>query len=104
MTKRPPSPFDRVRPRASEARTPPEAAGDPQGTRSLFSGDPGRPAFGSVSVACSRCETTTVMGLRKAMVQSVPSLHLPIVRRRHPSLMRCPACHRLSWVRLSLRL
>jgi hypothetical protein len=35
---------------------------------------------------------------------ALPSVHLPLVRRGHPSWMRCPACARRTWVRLGLRL
>jgi uncharacterized protein with PIN domain len=79
---------------------------DPEGKRALFSPDapPDRaPLFGTVTVACSACEEVTVLTARQAVLIALPSLHLPLVKRNYPSWMRCPACGRRTWVRLTVR-
>ena len=99
-----PSKFDRVRPRTGSE---PAAVGhaertDAEGRRALFSTDDPVPAAGSVSVSCSRCHATSVLGPLHAIKAAIPSVHLPIVKRTNPSFMRCPACHRFTWVKLSV--
>jgi hypothetical protein len=104
--------FDRLRPRTgrpigSDAAPPaprPGAVGrDRHGKRALYSGEhPPEPHGPSVTVTCSRCGQATAVGARRALAVLAPSLHLPLVRPRFPSLLRCPACHRVSWVRLAL--
>jgi hypothetical protein len=73
---------------------------DAEGRRSLFSTEPSVPASGSVVVTCSRCGEDSVLGLGAAARAMVPSLHLLVVKRRFPSLVKCPACKRFSWVNL----
>jgi len=78
---------------------------DPLGTRALYSQpqiEP--PAFGSVSVDCSRCQRTSIVGISRAARLLVGSLTLPMIRGDYPTLLRCPACDRRAWVRLSIRL
>ncbi|WP_018634532.1 hypothetical protein [Parafrankia elaeagni] len=76
---------------------------DAHGKRALYSGvrPPGnrRP---TLAIACSRCGRSSVVGLWRAFLVLTPSMHLPLPLR-HPSLLRCPACGRPSWVRLALR-
>jgi hypothetical protein len=80
------------------------AARDPLGTSVFFSPAEQRPAFGAVTLACSACGRTSVVGPSRALRLAVPSLHLPLVRRGHPSWMRCPECGRRTWVRLGVTL
>jgi len=104
--------FDRLRPRtgppAAAATVPqvsrPGAIGrDRHGKRALYSGErPPDPRGPSVTVTCSGCGRTTAVGARRALAVLLPSLHLPVVRPRFPSLLRCPACRRVRWVRLAL--
>jgi len=101
--------FDRLRRRTPEPPPAVTAFGDgpqdPQGRRSLFSGAQQQaPAMGAVTVACSACGRTSVATPRQVMALALPSLHLPLVRRGHPSWMRCPACGQRAWVRLGLQL
>ncbi len=113
--------FDRLRPRAPEAEAqvarPGEARPDAEGKRALFSPAEGVPAGGSVSIDCSRCGATTVLSPGQALRAVLPSLHLGVAfarrdgetmvsltRRRYPSFLRCPACAKAAWTRLTLRL
>lgn len=111
--------FDRVRPRTPRAkRTPVPAPHDAEGKRALFSatGAQDRPGVGSALVECSRCNERTVLPPGRAIRTLLPSLHLAFrvghgedvnvlgSRRTYPSLMRCPACGRLSWVRFTVQL
>lgn len=97
-----PNPFDRLKPRATAGRP------DREGKGVLFSaGDPAGPPllgpFGTVTVRCSACGVTTSLTPWAALRAAVPSLHLPLLRKAHPSWMRCPACARRTWVRLGVR-
>jgi hypothetical protein len=100
--------FDRVRPRVTEnghARLDPasaESRPDAEGRRALFSTEPPLPATGSIVVRCSRCGEASVLSPSAALRTALPSLHLPLLHRGHPSFLRCPACRRFSWVRLRL--
>jgi predicted RNA-binding Zn-ribbon protein involved in translation (DUF1610 family) len=100
--------FDRLRRRSPAAKRSRPAVGkrpaDPQGRRSLYSIAEQPPAAGAITVACSRCGETSVATPRQVVGLALPSLHLPILRREHPSWMRCPACGQRAWVRLGLRL
>lgn len=98
--------FDRLRRRTAEvARTAPVGGSDADGRRALFSsGQPPTVPVAALEVTCSRCGGTTAVGGWRALWVLAPSLHLPWLRRGHPSLLRCPACRRPSWVRLRLRL
>jgi hypothetical protein len=96
--------FERLRrrgPSGPAASTPPA---DPQGRRALYSAATQAPALGAVTVDCSTCGEASVVTPRGLVRLAVPSVHLPLVRRGHPSWMRCPACGRRTWVRVGLRL
>ena len=41
---------------------------------------------------------------RQLVSLALPSVHLPFVRRGHPSWMRCPACSRRTWVKVVITL
>jgi predicted short-subunit dehydrogenase-like oxidoreductase (DUF2520 family) len=100
--------LDRVRPRdlAAMGTAPSLAPVDTEGKRTLFSAADADsiPAAGSVVVDCSGCSSRTVLTPLRAARVLLPSLHLPLLRRGHPSLLRCPACRRISWVRLHVQL
>jgi hypothetical protein len=98
--------FDRLRRRGVDGPVtgPRPRASDPLGRRALFSVAEQPPAFGAVEVECSRCGRTSVVTPRALVGLAVPSLHLPFLRGRYSSWLRCPACRQRTWVRLSLRL
>lgn len=118
--------FDRLRVRAGEAEpghpvTPVATIGrDVEGKRALFSAtDPEAevPSIGAVTIDCSRCSERTVMSPVAAAVAAFPSLLLSVtvgrgerestvgfVRRDHGAFLRCPACGRGSWTKLTIRL
>ncbi len=116
MTARRTPGFDRLPRRESPADANGRAAGagstavsssgppDADGRRALFSTAEQPATIGTVTIACSSCEERTVVSLLRAARLSVPSLHLPGLRPAPWSLMRCPACHHLTWVSLSVRL
>lgn len=110
--------FDRVRPRTAGAEAP--QTHDLEGKRALFSSTsseaPPAPARGAVEVECSRCNRTTVLAPPAALRLTFPALHLGLgirhgdretmlglLRRRHPSWVRCPACGHGAWVRVTIR-
>ncbi|HWB67280.1 MAG TPA: hypothetical protein VG708_10695 [Mycobacteriales bacterium] len=111
--------FDRVRPRtphAASAPAAPPAAVDAEGKRALFTSaaDVARPGVGSALVECSRCQARTVLGPVQAIRATFPSLHLAlrvghgdevkaigIGDREYPAYLKCPSCHRPSWVRFT---
>lgn len=106
------SDFDRLRPRSAAADSAPGAGvngsaprerADVQGKRALFSVDaPSATARGAFRLTCSGCGATSSLTPRQALTAAVPSLHLPVLRRKFPSWMRCPACRRHRWVRIDL--
>lgn len=102
--------FDRLRRRGVDAGPPvtgrrgPQAPPDPLGRRALYSVSGQPPAPGAVTLDCSECQETSVVTPRSLVRLALPSLHLPLVRREHPSWMRCPACGRRTWMRLGVRL
>ncbi len=101
------SSFDRVRPRTPTAagEAPQVGDHDREGKRALFSaGAPPTSAFGSVGVECSSCRQTSVLSMSQAARAALPSVHLPVLRRRYPSWVRCPVCKRHTWARLTIRL
>ncbi len=108
MTARKPPGFDRL-PRREPAEP---AAGlvsssgppDADGRRALFSTAEQPPTIGTVTITCSACAERTVVSLLRAVRLAVPSLHLPGLRPAPWSFMRCPACHHLTWVSVSVRL
>jgi hypothetical protein len=99
--------LDRVRPRNPQASptAPATEIRDADGKRALFSvaeSEPA-PAFGSVTIECSSCHERSVLSPAQGIRAALPSLHLPILRRDHPSWLKCPACGRFSWVRVSIQ-
>jgi len=99
--------FDRLRRRSPDAgvgSAPSAAPVDPLGRRALYSVAEQAPALGAVTITCSGCDETSVVTPRALVGLAVPSLHLPLLRRSHPSYMRCPSCRSRTWVRLGLRL
>jgi hypothetical protein len=95
--------FDRLRPRATETSSSVRPS-DPEGRRALYSVVGQSPCLGSVAIDCSSCKRTSVVTPRRLIGLAAPSLHLPLVKRRHPSWMRCPACGQRTWVRVRLHL
>ena len=95
--------FDRLRPRVPEPSTSVRPS-DPEGRRALYSVVGQSPALGAVTIDCSSCERTSVVTPRRLIGLAAPSLHLPLLKRRHSSWMRCPACGQRTWVRVRLRL
>lgn len=93
--------FDRIRPRRTGGG---DGPADPLGRRVLFGVVEQQPALGAVLVACSACGKTSAVTPLALLALAVPSLHLPLLRRGHPSWMRCPACRRRAWVRLGVQL
>lgn len=120
--------FDRLRVRAGESEPghplPPASTigvgRDAEGKRALFSAtDPEAevPNVGAVTIDCSRCGERTVMSPVAAVWTVFPSFLLSVtigrgerestlglLRREHGAFMRCPACGRGSWTRLTIRL
>lgn len=99
--------FDRIRPRTVAPEPEPvlsEMPTDHDGRQALWSDVVEPPSFGSVTVECSSCQQTSVVGLRAATRAVLPSFHLLVGPKRHRSWMRCPACARRTWVRLGVRL
>ncbi|MBI4260633.1 MAG: hypothetical protein HY658_08715 [Actinobacteria bacterium] len=76
---------------------------DPLGRLALF-GPPGEPGpGGQLALECSTCRRETSVSLGDLVRLAFPvSIHLPFIRRYH-SLMRCPACGRVTWLRLVWR-
>jgi hypothetical protein len=100
--------LDRVRPRTADATptAPTTEIRDADGKRALFSvaeSEPA-PAFGSVTIECSSCHERSVLSPVRGLRVALPSVHLPFVRREHPSWLKCPACSHFSWVRVSIQL
>jgi hypothetical protein len=112
--------FDRLRTRVPAADPANAMSHDNEGKRALFSStapEPDVPSVGSVTVECSRCHDDTVLSPIAAVRTALPSLLLSIgigrgdrestvglVRRRYGAFLRCPACGRGSWTRLTVRL
>jgi hypothetical protein len=102
-----PDGFDRLRrrtptapgPRVTRRSGPP----DPEGKRALFSVVEQPPPFGAFTMTCGSCGQSSVLGARQALRLALPSVHLPLLRRGHPSWMRCPVCERRTWVRMAVR-
>ena len=108
-----PQGFDRLRKRGdasdgANARSTPTGVAphrlDPQGRGALFSVTEQPPAPGAVTVTCSDCEQTTAVSPRRLAALALPSVHLPLIRRDHPSWMRCPACGKRTWVKIVITL
>ncbi|HLF69749.1 MAG TPA: hypothetical protein VI541_02200 [Actinomycetota bacterium] len=73
---------------------------DPQGKAALFSGAP--LSAGRWVVECSDCEAITRLDTL-GLLRGVLPLSVTIPLRRHTTWMRCPACGRQRWVKISLR-
>lgn len=113
--------FDRLRPRDAAAGPSMRGLHDAEGKRALFSSASStldQPTIGIVTVECSRCGERTVMSPLSAVRAAFPSLLLSVglgrgdrestlgvvSRRRYGAFLRCPACHRATWTRLTLHL
>ena len=96
--------FDRLRPRGGTTSGAAPLRVDPQGRQSLYSLTGHPPAPGAGTISCSSCGADSVVTPRRLVLLALPSLHLPLVRRGHPSWMRCPACDRRTWVKVVLTL
>jgi hypothetical protein len=112
--------FDRLAPRTPTADLAGSAHHDTEGKRALFSSTAPEvdvPSVGSITVECSRCHEVTALSPMAAARTALPSLVLSIgvgrgdrestvgiVRRRNGAFLRCPACGRGSWTRLTVRL
>ena len=103
-----PEGFDRLRRRrdvpARKVRAASGRRADPQGRQALYSTVVEPSAPGAVTVECSACGEKTAVTPRRLLSLAVPSVHLPLLRRGHSSWMRCPACHRRTWVKLVINL
>lgn len=101
-----PEGFDRLRKRGGG----PGASGaaplrvDPDGRSALYSVSTQPPAPGAVTVTCSDCLETTAVSPRRLAALALPSVHLPLIRKDHPSWMRCPACGKRTWVKVVITL
>ena len=96
--------FDRLRRRGTPVRPQASLRVDPQGRQSLYSVTEQPPAPGAITVECSSCAEVSVVTPRQLVTLALPSVHLPMVRRGHPSWMRCPACRRRTWVKVVVTL
>jgi hypothetical protein len=97
--------FDRLRPRPPGGRPlVTDTPFDPAGRHALFTASARPPVPGTLTVDCSECGEESVLTPFGALRAAIPSVHLPILRRDHPSWMRCPACGRRTWVRLRLHI
>ncbi len=65
------------------------------GRRALFSAQSQR----GLAIQCDSCEATTPVGLRQLWYRLTTSVHVPF--RAYPIRMRCPACGRFSWCRVT---
>jgi hypothetical protein len=107
------SDFDRLRPRSGATPKPaangsaPGPRPDREGKRALFSVESpvASPpvARGALQMTCSGCGSISALSPRQAIQAALPSVHLPVLRRKYPSWMRCPACQKHQWVRVELR-
>jgi hypothetical protein len=111
--------FDRIRPRTPDVEAAAVRPRDAEGKRALFSATEGErdlPGVGSISVECQRCGERTVLSPMAAVRAAFPSLLLSVdvghgdrestvglIRRRYGAFLRCPACRRASWARLTVR-
>ncbi|HVQ89104.1 MAG TPA: hypothetical protein VMT88_13090 [Actinomycetes bacterium] len=104
--------FSRIRPSPTVDSRPTidEVQPDQEGKRALFSSSaPQTPqdspaSFGAVIVSCGRCEARTVLTPAQALHYVVPSFHLPFIKPKHGSWMRCPSCDHRTWVSVEIQL
>jgi len=80
-------------------------ARDPLGKAALYSSgrQQSQQAIGTFLVECSECRRETPVTAGDLVRLGLPSFHLPFLKR-FPSLMKCPACGRRTWVRVRWRL
>ena len=78
---------------------------DPLGKRALFS--PATTATTAtaagpfyVTVHCSACDASTTLTAPAFLFQQLP-VWAWLPWRKHPNLMRCPACNELTWCAVS---
>ncbi len=94
-----PGSFDRIRrdgvPEASSGR-------DPLGKQALFSGAEQPPSLGSVGLDCQLCHRRTIVSVVRLAQMSLPGVHVPVPRRGYRAWVKCPACGRRTWVRVTL--
>jgi uncharacterized protein with PIN domain len=107
VSKRKGDDFSRIHP--SPASTGPQgvAPHDSEGRRALFSAGeelPEEASAGLVTISCGHCGEESALTPKQALRLSVPSLHLPYLKRGHGSWMRCPACRRHTWVSVQIHL
>lgn len=106
--------FDRIRPRTGGGAPAERPAGavsdprgygtrDPEGRRALFSVAAQDPPPGTLTLSCSACRRTSLLSPRQVFSLALPSVHLPLLKWRYPSWMRCPACRRRTWVALGVK-
>ncbi|MDH4115864.1 MAG: hypothetical protein OEX04_09810 [Acidimicrobiia bacterium] len=89
---------------------------DPTGKRALFTSQTGQDQAadgkaalfshadqppGPVLIDCQRCGATTHVGAGDAL-RRVLGLSLWVPGKPYSRRLRCPACHRRAWVRLTL--
>jgi len=81
------------------------AARDPQGRMALFSSlepEPAAPLTQFLRLECSSCLKETPATPADLVRAAIPfALFLPFVRS-YPALIRCPACGRRTWMRISV--
>ena len=99
--------FSRIK--KTENASEPSATGprDHEGRRALFTAESMAPevaSTGAVVIDCGACGEESVLSASAALRHALPSLHLPFLKRDHGSWMRCPACHKHTWVSVQIRL
>ena len=70
-----------------------------EGKRALF--EAGGTTGGAVRIQCARCGQETRVSVVKAM-SLLARVSLWIPGRQYSRRVRCPACHKRSWVRMTL--
>ncbi len=78
-------------------------ARDPLGKRALFSGSAQEEKHGTfdLTVHCSSCDETMTLSPASFLMKRFPlSAWVPV--RKHSHFMRCPSCHKLTWLSVSL--
>ncbi len=99
--------FDRIKPqaKATDAPTPnvTPREDDHQGKRALFSDAVQPPSVGSVALACSGCNSRSVVSYVRLAKMSVTGFHLPVPGMGYRAWLKCPACERHTWVTVSIR-
>ena len=109
--------FDRLRPRDAVTSPVTTVQRDTEGKRALFSPESDAPIGGAITIECARCKRTTALTPTAALRAAFPALHLSVglargdsestlglFRRHYGSWLRCPACGRGSWARVTVHL